>query len=141
MLVRRTNSLLDHVIDEWNRAVDEKVNSSADKTLALDVYEAEAEYTIQANLPGINPENIDIHLEDNTLTIRAEVVAQEFGENQRVLIQERHYGVYTRTLRFPLMVNGDAIEAEYNNGVLSIHVPKAEEVKPRRITINTARNN
>lgn len=103
--------------------------------LALDVDENENQYSIYANLPGISLDDIHVSIHDDVLTISAEANATEFDENTRILVRERRTGKFNRSLRFPVSVNGDAIEASFDNGVLNIVVPKAEEAKPRQIPV------
>src|SRR5690606_34502169 len=107
-------------------------------SLALDVHENEDGFTIVADVPGMDSENIDIRLHEDVLTITAEHNSEKTEERGNAVLQERHYGKMSRSLRFPVNVNSDAVEADYNNGVLTVNVPKAEEVKPRRIEINRA---
>jgi HSP20 family protein len=104
--------------------------------LALDVAEQDDAYSLKASVPGMNPEDINITLEDNVLTIQGEVKSDETVEEGKYHLRERRYGSFGRTLRFPVPVNADAVEANYENGVLTLRVPKAEEVKPKRIAIN-----
>lgn len=138
MLIRRTPStLFNNIIDEWNRAIEDGSNGHA---LALDVHESDDAYVIAADVPGVSAENIDIRLQDDVLTISAETQSEHREENGNTLIQERRYGKFSRSLRFPVHVKNDAVQADYTDGVLTVTVPKAEEVKPRRIAIN-ARNN
>lgn len=110
-------------------------------SLPLDVVENKDGYLIKASVPGINPEDINVTLEDNILTIRGEVKKEEVTENARYHARERRYGQFMRTITLPTMVKMDAIEADYHNGVLELTVPKAEEIKPRRIAIKTNGHN
>jgi HSP20 family protein len=138
MLIRRTPSnVFGNIINEWNRAIEDNANGHA---LALDVHENDDTYMVVADLPGVNADDISIQLQDDVLTISAETHQEKSENNGNVLIQERRYGKSSRSLRFPVHVNSTNVEADYNNGVLTVTIPKAEEVKPRRISIN-ARNN
>jgi HSP20 family protein len=105
--------------------------------LPLDVSETEDAFIVKASLPGVNPDDIDISLTENVLTIKAEIKAEEKIENARYHLQERRYGVYSRSITLPTAVNADAVEAVYENGVLTLNIPKAEEVKPRKIEVHT----
>ncbi len=134
MLIRRTPTNMDRIFNEWNRAL----NNNNTNSLALDVHENEDGFTIVADVPGMDSENIDIRLHEDVLTITAEHNSEKTEERGNAVLQERHYGKMSRSLRFPVNVNSDAVEADYNNGVLTVNVPKAEEVKPRRIEINRA---
>ncbi len=134
MLIRRTPTNMDRIFNEWNRAL----NSNSTNSLALDVHENEDGFTIVADVPGMDSDSIDIRLHEDVLTITAEHNSEKTEERGKAVLQERHCGKMSRSLRFPVNVNSDAVEADYNNGVLTVNVPKAEEVKPRRIEINRA---
>ena len=134
MLIRRTPTNMDRIFNEWNRAL----NSNSTNSLALDVHENEDGFTIVVDVPGMDSDSIDIRLHEDVLTITAEHNSEKTEERGKAVLQERHYGKMSRSLRFPVNVNSDAVEADYNNGVLTVNVPKAEEVKPRRIEINRA---
>ena len=107
----------------------------------VDVYETDTSYVIEADLPGVHLENVDISFEQNTLTItgtRAPTLqAPEKGE-LRVYTAERASGNFTRSVRLPEYVEGEKIQASYADGVLHVTVPKAESAKPRKIAIRGA---
>ena len=110
--------------------------------LPIDVEENDEGYIVRADLPGRSEEAISVNIHDDVLSISAETVAENSDENGRVLIRERRIGKFSRSLRFPAPVNGEAIAATYDNGVLTINLPKAEHVKPRQIpvTVNSGAN-
>ena len=108
--------------------------------LALDVEENPDAYIVQANLPGINLDDISVNIHEDVLTVSAESAAEGRQEDSRLLIRERRYGKFSRSLRFPTVVDGNAVEANLENGVLSITLPKAEHVKPRQIPVNVSGN-
>lgn len=103
--------------------------------LALDVIENEEGYVIKASVPGISPDELEITLEDNVLTIKGEVENNEEINEEKYHLRERRYGSFSRSVKFPVLVNSEAVEASYDKGVLTLDVPKAEEVKPKRIAI------
>ena len=105
-------------------------------SLALDVEETADAYIVRANLPGINQDDISVNIHEDILTVSAETAAENREETSKMLIRERRFGKFSRSLRFPTLVDGDAVEASYENGVLSITLPKAEHVKPREIPVN-----
>lgn len=107
-------------------------------SLALDVAEKGDEFTVKASLPGIDPEELNVTLEDNVLTVQGEIKEDETIEEETYHIRERRFGSFSRSLRFPVPVDANGIVAEYHNGVLTLTVPKAEEVKPKRIEIKSA---
>lgn len=103
---------------------------------ALDVEEAADAYIVRANLPGVSQDDINVNIHDDVLTISAETASESSDEGSKVLIRERRFGKFSRSLRFPTNVDGDAVAAGYENGVLSITLPKAEHLKPRQIPVN-----
>ncbi len=105
------------------------------RSLTLDVLENETAYTVMTVLPGINPDNIDVRLHENVLTISAELARPEVEEDTRVLLSERLYGKFSRSINLPNEVDGDAVEAAYDNGVLTLTLPKVEEAQPRQIPV------
>ena len=109
---------------------------TAEWNVALDVAETEDNYFVKATIPGVNVEDIEITLEDDVLLLKGEIAQDEEVEEAKYHLRERRYGSFSRSIRFPLAVNGDAVEASYTNGILSLSIPKAEAVKPKRITIN-----
>lgn len=103
---------------------------------ALDLSETETAYLVELSIPGVKPEDIDVSVENNVLTIKG-TLHQEEQENKRNYHRvERRYGSFQRTLGLPTTVKPDAIHATLTNGVLRLDIPKAEELKPRRIGIN-----
>ncbi len=104
--------------------------------LALDVYETEEAFNLTASVPGIDPDAVEITLNDNVLAIRGEIQrVQDIDESQWHL-RERRYGSFQRSITLPTAVDAENIEAIYEDGVLSLNVPKVAEVKPKRIAIN-----
>jgi HSP20 family protein len=106
----------------------------------IDAYETERAFVVEADLPGVHPENVEISFEQNTLTIKGTraptLQAPEKGE-LRVFTAERVSGDFARSVRLPEYVDGDKIEAHYNNGVLTVTVPKAPSALPRKIAIKS----
>ena len=103
--------------------------------LPVDAYTTPDSFVIQSNLPGVKPEDVVITVEDDTLTIKAEL--PRLAEDVEYAIQERSVGEYERTLRFNVPVDAEGSEATFENGVLTLTIPKAEEAKPRRIEVKT----
>ncbi|MCY3904128.1 MAG: Hsp20/alpha crystallin family protein [Caldilineaceae bacterium] len=108
------------------------------RRLALDVYEDDNGYSVTASMPGIEPDELDISFSENTLTIQGETQAQEVDESAKWHVRERHFGRYMRSITLPAAVNADSIGAAYEDGVLTLTLPKADEVKPRRIAVQVA---
>jgi HSP20 family protein len=107
-------------------------------TPAVDVFDTKHAIVLKAELPGMKPEDIDIEIDDNVLTIKGERRFQEAVEDGRYYRLERSYGHFSRSLTLPQGVRGDQVQASFDHGVLEVRVPKAEEVKPRKIAVNAA---
>lgn len=106
-------------------------------SLAVDVAETDDHYIVKASIPGVNPDALEVTLEDNLLTIQGETTMDESLQEANFHLRERRYGQFRRSLRFPLPVNADAVEAAYEYGVLTLTVPKAEAVRPKRIAVRS----
>lgn len=103
--------------------------------LPLDAYVTAEEIVVVANMPGVKPEAVEIMIEGDTLTIRGERPAPL--ENVDYVMQERPYGKFQRTLNINIPVDADKAEARYDNGLLTLVIPKAEAVKPRTIQVQS----
>lgn len=103
--------------------------------LALDVVEKDDEFVITAAIPGANPDDLDITLANNVLTIRGEIKGEQQPEGGQIRLRERPYGRFARTLTLPAEVQNDQIQAHCENGILTVHVPKSEQAKPKRIPV------
>ncbi len=103
---------------------------------AVDIYEGEHELVVKADLPDIKPEELDIRVENNILTIRGERKFEKKSEEKNYLRVERAYGSFARSFSLASTVNTDAIKADYKDGVLTLSVPKREEAKPKQIKVN-----
>lgn len=131
---------------EIDRLFDESLNRDwpldrrALEELALDLAENDEAYIVHASVPGLTADELDISLTDNVLTIKGEFKQEEETEQKRFRLRERRYGSFERSVRFPMQVQADGVEAAYEAGVLTLTVPKAEEVKPRRIAIKVGGN-
>lgn len=109
-------------------------------SMPLDISETQNSFTIEAALPGVKPEDVDISFQDNVLTISGEVRQQQTNtEKANYHRVERRYGRFARSISLPTQIQADAIQAHLEHGVLRLEVPKAEAVKPRKITVNTGR--
>jgi HSP20 family protein len=102
---------------------------------ALDVLEEENEYIVKASLPDVDPNDVEITLTDNVLTIRGQTKQETESEKKNYHVRERHFGTFTRQVSLPMAVESDKVEATTENGVLTLRLPKAEAVKPKRISV------
>lgn len=142
LTTRSFTSTLDRMMS-LNRALDQAMSNTTwpDNRAwvpAVDVVEQKDSYLMYAELPGVDPSQIDITFEQNVLTIsgtkQSNVQASNDGE-VRVYAAERVTGSFERSIRLPEFVDGDHISAEFNNGLLKVQVPKAVAAQPRRIEI------
>jgi HSP20 family protein len=107
---------------------------------AVDIYETENELVAKVDLPGVNEKDLDVRVENNTLTIRGERKFDNAVSEDNYVRVERAYGSYSRSFSLPPRVNTEAIGAEYAGGVLTLHLPKREEAKAKQIHVNVATN-
>ncbi len=103
---------------------------------AVDIYETEHELVVKADLPEVNPQDLDIRVENNILTIRGERKFENKVNEENYLRVERAYGSFSRSFSLANSVKSDAINADYQNGVLTLSIPKREEAKPKQIKVN-----
>ena len=110
--------------------------SFADWAPSVDIEENEDKYVIKADLPGVDKKDIDVKLENGVLSIRGEKrIEKESGKDTKHHRRERFHGTFSRSFTLPDAVKADDVDASYRDGVLSLHIPKKEEAKPRAIDI------
>ncbi len=120
--------------DTMNRLLNEP-DTARPWTPAVDVLETENELVLRADLPGVEMKDIDIQLENGTLTLRGERKFQADAKNGGYHRIERSYGAFVRYFTLPETVDPENVRADYKNGVLTILVPKKEAAKPRQIKV------
>jgi HSP20 family protein len=103
---------------------------------SVDIYETEHELVVKADLPEVDPKDLDIRVESNILTIRGERKFEKNVNEENYLRVERAYGSFARSFSLANTVNSEAIKADYQNGVLTLSIPKREEAKPKHIKVN-----
>jgi HSP20 family protein len=103
---------------------------------SVDITEDEKSYLVTADVPGMKPEEIDVQVENNVLTIRGERKYETQGKQQGYRRVERHYGRFQRSFALPEGVNPEAIEANVDNGTLTLRVPKPTTALPRKVKVN-----
>ena len=129
------------------RAMDRLIENSVSESgewqgsewgLPLDVVEQEDQYIVKASIPGVKPEDLDITYNKGLLTIKGELKDESESEQGQYQMRERRYGTFTRTITLPSTVKAEDIQADYKDGILVLKMPKAEEVKPKRIPIKSS---
>jgi HSP20 family protein len=106
----------------------------------VDIYENGDNLVLKAELPGINPDDVEIRVEDNTLYLKGERKFEKEVKEQNYHRVERSYGTFTRTFSLPNSVDSDKVAASFKDGVLTLTMPKKEEAKPKTIKINVSKN-
>jgi HSP20 family protein len=131
-------SSLSRAMDDVIGRSDEYANGNGQYFIpAMDAWETEQAFVVQLDIPGVNPDQVDVSFDRNTLTIKGSRTATlpETEGEKRVFFAERTPGHFGRTLRFPQWVEAGNIEARFTNGVLTVTVPKSEAAKPRKINV------
>jgi HSP20 family protein len=135
---RRASTLQDQLNrvfnDVFERAGDESNLTSW--APAADIFETEHELVVKADLPDVDAKDLDIRVENNILTIRGERKFEKKVSEDKYLRVERAYGSFSRSFSLANTVNAEAIKADYQNGVLTLTIPKREEAKPKQIKVN-----
>ena len=103
---------------------------------AVDIFETEHELVVKADLPDVDPRDLDIRVENNILSIRGERKFEKKVSEDKYLRVERAYGSFSRSFSLANTVNSEAIKADYQNGVLTLTIPKREEAKPKQIKVS-----
>lgn len=130
----RMNRLFDGSVGRW-RGSEESMDSGV-WSPAVDIYETEHDIVLKAELPEINQKDIDIRLENNTLTLKGERRFEKETKQENYHRVERAYGAFSRSFTLPTSVDQEKIKAEYKDGILKITLPKKEEVKPKQIQVS-----
>jgi HSP20 family protein len=143
------------VLDPWKDfgSLQERINRMFDDTIrtlyptdgeelekgtwapAVDIYETNDSFVVSADLPGLNKDEIQIDLKDNTLTLKGEKKFEEKVSKDNYIRVERAYGSFVRSFTLPQNVDPEKIKAKYTEGVLEVTIPKKEEAKPKQIKV------
>lgn len=107
----------------------------AEGDLALDMYETKEAVVVQVSVPGVNPDDVDISVIGDTLTIKGEAKSEKNVEEKNYVHRELRYGRFARTVTLPTAVSVDKADAEFKNGVLTVTLPKSEEAKAKTIKV------
>jgi HSP20 family protein len=130
-LQQQVNRLFNDVLD---RSSEE--SSLTSWAPAVDIYETEHELVVKADLPDVDAKDLDIRVENNILTIRGDRKFEKKVAEENYLRVERAYGAFSRSFSLANTVNSEAIKADYQDGVLTLTIPKREEAKPKQIKVN-----
>jgi len=113
-----------------------EVLTTANFAPPVDVYEDEHNITLKIDVPGIDEKDIDVSIENNTLTVRGERTIEKEEKEENFQRVERQYGSFTRSFTLPNSVDPEQVSADYNKGVLKVRIAKKAEAKPKQIKVN-----
>ena len=134
----RMNRLFDESFGR-GRAAEDDWSLGGSWAPAVDIYEKDGNIVLKAELPGIDPKDVDVRVENNVLTLRGERRFDQEVSKESYHRVERAYGSFTRSFTLPNVVDTQNIKAEFKDGVLRMTLPKREEAKPRQTQINVTR--
>jgi HSP20 family protein len=126
---------MDRMLDEGFFRVPVPFGPSAEGSMAVDMYETDDSVIVKTAIPGVKAEDIDVSITGDTLTVKAETKEEEEVKRESYLRRERRYGSYCRSVTLPGGLHADKAEADYSDGILTLTLPKAEEVKPKSIKV------
>jgi HSP20 family protein len=127
---------MDRLFDEaYNRPLGMADGGRARMAPSVDLFETENDVVIKAALPGIKPEEVDINVTGEMITIKGETRDQTETQEKAYHIREHRWGRFERSVSLPTAIVADKAKAEFENGILTVTLPKADEVKPRTITV------
>ena len=109
--------------------------SDSDWAPRANVLETDSQYSVEIELPGISPDDVSVELSDGTLEVSGTKSVTSEMEGTKVIKNERRHGTFRRTFKFGTPLNSDSISAEFKHGILTVMLPKAEEVLPKKINI------
>lgn len=135
-LIRYGNRPISQLQNELFRLFDERSDVvTSDWAPRVDIKEFEDKFVLEADVPGVNPKDIDITMEDGVLSMRGKRELEDVEERKNFRRVERSYGSFYRRFSLPETVDGNSINAQAKDGVLTVEIPKLEKVQPRRIEI------
>ena len=130
------NSLLQ---DSFVRPGGTVAGGSAHGGFPLDISENENEFVLHASLPGVKPEDVQITVHGETLTIQGQGRTEEEKKGEQWHLRERRFGSFQRSITLPMQVDSDQAQAQFEHGVLTLTLPKSEQAKPRQIKVGGAK--
>ncbi len=138
MTLRQARDMMDRLFEEGAGRWPIAFPGWMEGNLPLDVYETDDAVVIKTSIPGVKPEDIEISVSGDTLTISAETKEEEEVQRENYIRRERRFGTCCRSVTLPGGLEANEAEAKYENGVLTLTIPKAEEVKPKSIKVKAS---
>src|SRR5580765_3841999 len=128
----RVNSLF----QDYGRSTQDELTTSGSFIPAVDVYEDEHKVVLKLEVPGVKQEDLDVQVENQTLTVRGQRTFEKEEKEENFQRIERRYGSFSRSFSLPPTISTESVKADYENGVLKIELAKREEAKPKQIKVN-----
>ncbi|MGQ9571747.1 MAG: Hsp20/alpha crystallin family protein [Dehalococcoidia bacterium] len=133
--IRSLRERMDRLFEDFFRGPRIVPWESSDLVFPVDLYETEDSLVVKASLPGVKPEEVNISISGDVLTIKGETKSEEEVKQENYHRREMRYGSFCRSIPLPTRVEQDKAEATFEHGILTVTLPKAEEVKPKSIQI------
>ncbi|MDR5684368.1 MAG: Hsp20/alpha crystallin family protein [Armatimonadota bacterium] len=130
---------MDRLMQEFGRPAPQRAAGTTQPVVwqpAVEMYETDSEVVVRAELPGIDPKDVDVTVAEGSLVIKAEAKAEQEERGRAYLRREFRYGAFLRSLPLPAEVKGDEARATYKGGILEVRVPKSERVRPRQVKVH-----
>lgn len=135
----RLNRIFDDAVRGSSRGSDEDLALDGQWAPSVDIFEHEGNLVLRAELPGIEPKDVDVRVENNVLTLRGERKFESEVKREKYHRVERAYGTFSRSFTLPSVVDTEKIKAEYKDGVLQVTLPQREESKPKQIQVSVGK--
>jgi len=135
----RLNRIFDDTFRGNPRGSDEDWALGGQWAPSVDIFEHEGSLVLRAELPGIEPKDVDVHVENNVLTLRGERKFESEVKREKYHRVERAYGTFSRSFTLPNVVDTEKIKADYKDGVLQVTLPQREEAKPKQIQVSVGK--
>ena len=134
--IAKMQSALDRMLEDFPEAMRRSDVKAFHFSPSCEVSENESQYVLKFDIPGVSKDQVKIELIENELTVSAERKEEKKKETKNTLVSEIHYGSYVRSFNLPCAVDEKKVDASYQNGVLTITVPKTESAKAKQIAIH-----
>ena len=131
---------MDRLVQQSISGTGQLISSIRPDSIPMDVVERDDAFEVRAAVPGVKPEDVEVVVQGERLTVRAECRREDEQRGETWLMREQRVGSMQRTITLPSAVSSDRAEAKIENGVLTLRLPKAQEARPHRISVNTARD-
>jgi HSP20 family protein len=133
---------MDHLFDRfwrdpWGTGLADAFPSGSALGLRMNLSESEGEVTVTAELPGVDPKDVDISVSDNLLTIRGEKKQEKEDRKRNYHYVERRFGSFHRSIQLPSSIDANKVDASFKNGILTVTLQKRQDAKPKRIAVKT----